>query len=320
MDAYRRGQAQRRELSAALRQRQPHAIGTWLLLAVNTVIYTAMAIDAGRIAPFSSRLLIAWGALFAPEVAHGEWWRLFTATFLHVNAVHLAVNMVALAMVGPVVERLVGIRAFLAFYLASGLVGAAASLWVHPLTTSAGASGSIIGLYGVLLVMMFERRRTPPLTLDEQAPFVSRPLLHGHLQSAVSLIAPTLLFGWFDPRADNAAHIGGFVAGCLFGWAGGRRIEWRVPTVRVAAAAAAIAIGCCAVALATQREVTDVRPALLEAFTVDSRATAQIFAARQIARRQRHHHAGDSGRDPARLLTRAREARRARPGPCRTES
>ena len=45
--------------------------------------------------------------------------------------------------------------------------------------------------------------------------------------------------------------------------------------MRVSAAAAAIAIGCCAVALATQREVTDVRPALLEAFTVDSRATAQ---------------------------------------------
>ena len=76
---------ERRELNAALRQRQPHAIGTWLLLAVNTAIYTAMAIDAGRIAPFPSRLLIAWGALFAPEVANGEWWRLFTATFLHVH-------------------------------------------------------------------------------------------------------------------------------------------------------------------------------------------------------------------------------------------
>ena len=275
LDAYRRGQAQRRELSAALRQRQPRAIGSWLLLAVNVAIYTAMAIDAGRIATFSSRLLIAWGALFAPEVANGEWWRLFTATFLHVNALHLAFNMLALALVGPVVERLVGTRAFLTFYLAAGLVGAATSLWVHPFTTSVGASGSIIGLYGVLLAMTFERRGATPVTLDEQAPFVSRLLLHGHLQSAVSLIASTLLFGWFDPRADNAAHVGGFLAGCLFGWAGGRRIEWRLPTMRVAAAAAAFAIGCCAVALATQRELTDVRPVLIEVFTVDSRATAQ---------------------------------------------
>jgi membrane associated rhomboid family serine protease len=275
LDAYRRAQAQRRELGAALRQRQLHAPGTWMLLAVNLALYIAMAIDASRIGTFSSRLLIAWGALFAPEVARGEWWRLFTATFLHINALHLALNMLALTLVGPVVERLVGTRAFLVFYLASGLVGAAASLSVHPLTTAAGASGSIIGLYGVLLAMTFERRQASPLTLDEQAPLVPRVLLHGHLQSAVSLIASTLILGWFDPRADNAAHTGGFVAGCLFGWAGGRRIEWRLPAMRVTAAAAAIAIGCCAIALATQREVTDVRPALIDAFTVDSQATAQ---------------------------------------------
>jgi membrane associated rhomboid family serine protease len=271
----RRDQARRRELNAALRQRQPHAIGTWLLVAANVAIYIAMVIEAGRIATFSTRLLIAWGALFAPRVADGEWWRLFTATFLHVHVLHIAFNMIALCMVGPVVERLVGIRTFLIFYVASGLAGAALSLWFHPLTTAAGASGSIIGLYGVLLAMTFERHPTTPLTLDEQAPFVSRLLLHGHLQDAVGIIASTLIFGWFDPRADNAAHIGGFVAGFLFGWAGGRRIEWRLPTMRVSAAAAAIAVGCCAVALATQREITDVRPALLAAFRVDSQALSR---------------------------------------------
>ena len=275
LKTFRRDQARRRELNAALRQRQPHATGTWLLVAVNVAIYIAMVIDAGRIATFPTRLLIAWGALFAPRVADGEWWRLFTATFLHVHVLHIACNMIALCMVGPVVERLVGIRTFLIFYVASGLAGAALSLWFHPLTTAAGASGSIIGLYGVLLAMTFERQPTTPLTLDEQAPFVSRLLLHGHLQDAVSLIASTLIFGWFDPRADNAAHTGGFVAGFLFGWAGGRRIEWRLPTMRVSTAAAAIAVGCCAVALATQRELTDVRPALLAAFSVDSQALSR---------------------------------------------
>ena len=68
-------------------------------------------------------------------------------------------------MVGPVVERLVGTRTFLAFYLASGLVGSAVSLSVHPLTTAVGASGAIIGLYSVLLAMTFERHPTTPLTL-----------------------------------------------------------------------------------------------------------------------------------------------------------
>ena len=156
-----------------------------------------------------------------------------------------------------------------------------------------GASGSIIGLYSVLLAMTFERRPTTPLTLDEQAPFVSRLLLHGHLQDAVSLIASTLIFGWFNPRADNAAHTGGFVAGFLFGWAGGRRIEWRLPTMRVSAAAAAIAVGCCAVALATQREITDVRPALLAAFSVDSQALSRILGARQVTHGSRDHQTND---------------------------
>ena len=138
LNTLRRDQARRRELTAALRQRQPHAIGTWLLVAVNVVIYLAMVIDAGRIATFPTRLLIAWGALFAPRVADGEWWRLFTATFLHVHVLHIAFNMIALCMVGPVVERLVGIRTFLVFYVASGLAGTALSLWFHPLTTAHG--------------------------------------------------------------------------------------------------------------------------------------------------------------------------------------
>jgi membrane associated rhomboid family serine protease len=271
----RRDRARRRELSAALRQRQRHATGTWLLVAVNVAIYIAMVIDAGRIATFPTRPLIAWGALFAPRVADGEWWRLFTATFLHVHVLHIAFNMIALCMVGPVVERLVGIRTFLIFYVASGLAGTALSLWFHPLTTAAGASGSIIGLYGVLLAMMFERHPATPLTLDEQAPFVSRLLLHGHLQDAVGIIASTLIFGWFDPHADNAGHIGGFLGGCLFGWIAGRDIEWRLPAPRASAAAVAAALGCCAVSLTVQRNFIDVRPALIEVFAVDSRATAQ---------------------------------------------
>jgi membrane associated rhomboid family serine protease len=269
---YRRAQAQRRELNAALRQRQPHAFGTWLLLAANVALYIPIAIAAGRTGRFPSKLLIDWGALFPPNVADGEWWRLFTAAFLHVHALHLAFNMVALALVGPVVERLLGTRAFLIFYVAAALVGNALSLWMHPITPSAGASGAIMGLYGLLLALMFERGPSTPLASAEQAAPVSRPLLHVHLQGAVSMIATTLLFGWFDRRADNAAHIGGFLAGCLFGWMAGGHIEWRRPAERVAGIAIAVALGCCAVSLAMHRPMTDVRPLLVEVLVVDSRA------------------------------------------------
>ena len=269
------GLAERRELNAALRQRQPHATATWVLLAVNIGIFIAMAIAAGHTGPFPSKLLIGWGALFAPHVADGGWWRLFTAAFLHGHALHLAFNMLALTLVGPVVERTLGTRTFLIFYVAAALAGSALSLWVHPITASVGASGAIMGLYGVLLALMLGREPSTPQTLEEPAPFVSRRLLYNHLPGAVPAVAATLLFGWFDRRADNAAHVGGFLAGCLFGWIAGRDIEWRRPSWQVAGFAVAVALGCCAVSLATQRDFADARPALMDIFIVDSQATAQ---------------------------------------------
>jgi membrane associated rhomboid family serine protease len=309
---HRRTQAQRRELNAALSARQARAAGTWSLLAINVIVFIAMMIESGRVGFFPARLLVAWGALFAPRVADGEWWRLFSAMFVHVGLIHLVFNMIALAMIGPPVERLVGTRAFLAFYLASGLVGSASSLQAHPLTTSAGASGAIIGVYGVLLAMMFDRAPGSPAGTDQgvwaaasncdepserllatralASPaepsadagtanrprhFVPRRDLHVHLQPVVWVCASTLLFGWIDPRADNAAHLGGFLAGCVFGWAGGRLIESSRPALRVSAAALAVAFGCAAVSLAVQRKITDVRPALMELFQMDSRALAQ---------------------------------------------
>ena len=272
LNAFQRERLQRRALTAVLRQRTPHAIATWVLLAVNVAIYVAMAIDGGRAASFPTRLLVAWGAL----VSNGEWWRLFTATFLHVNALHLAANMIALLMVGPVVERLVGRRSFVVFYVAAGLVGSAVGRWSHVLVVSAGASGSIIGLYGVLLALMFDRRESgPSLVVSDTTP-VSRPQLQVHLKLVVQVVSTTLLLGWFDPRADNAAHIGGFVAGVVFGWAGGRHIESRLPSPAVPAAAIVVALACCAVSLAAQPRVTDIRAAALAAFfgvfQADSRA------------------------------------------------
>jgi membrane associated rhomboid family serine protease len=269
LNAHQRARAQRKELTALLRQRTPHAIATWALAGVNVAIYVAMAIDGGRAASFPTRLLVAWGAL----VSNGEWWRLFTATFLHVNALHLASNMIALSIVGPVVERLVGTRAFVVFYVAAGLVGSAVGRWSHVLVVSAGASGSIIGLYGVLLAMMFDRRESTASLVTSDTPPVSRPHLQVHLPQVVSLVAATLLIGWFDPRADNAAHIGGFVAGFLFGWTGGRHIESRLPSPAVPAAAIVVALACCAVSLAAQPRVTDIRAAaFFGVFQADSRA------------------------------------------------
>ena len=257
-----------------LRRRTPHAVATAAIVAMNVLVFIAMAVDAGGIDAFSSTVLIRWGAMFGPRTAHGEWWRLLTATFVHTSAVHLVFNMLALLLIGPVTERLVGSRAFLAWYVGAGLAGAAASLMVHPVSAGAGASGSILGLYGVLLVMMFERSNsTSPA--GTRVPPVPRHQLLAHVQPVVYVVLSTLVYGAFDPRADNAAHVGGFVAGCLFAWAGGRDIESFLPARRVAAAALAVAVGFCAVSLAAHRDRGDVHSALLSVFVMDSRALVQ---------------------------------------------
>ena len=79
---------------------------------------------------------------------------------LHAHLPHLIFNMIALLMVGPIVERVVGCRAFVAFYVACGLAGSAASLWANPLSVAVGASGAILGIYGMLVGFSV---RTSPL-------------------------------------------------------------------------------------------------------------------------------------------------------------
>jgi membrane associated rhomboid family serine protease len=98
----------RAELKRVLRQRTASVPGTYVLLAANVAIFAAVAIAAESIRSFSPRDLIWWGANFGPRTTNGEWWRLLTATVLHAHLPHLIFNMIALLMVGPIVERLVG--------------------------------------------------------------------------------------------------------------------------------------------------------------------------------------------------------------------
>ena len=58
-------------------------------------------------------------------VAQGEYWRLFTALFLHGGFLHLAFNLFALYVLGPPLERSIGTIRFLACYLISGFASSA---------------------------------------------------------------------------------------------------------------------------------------------------------------------------------------------------
>ena len=266
----------RAELKRVLRQRTARVPATYGLLAANVAMFAAVAIAAESSRAFSPRDLIWWGANFGPRTTNGEWWRLLTATVLHIHVPHLVFNMLALLIVGPFVERLVGWRAFVAFYVACGLAGSAAGLWVHPHVVGVGASAGIWGLYGVLVGFMFEHRRSASRSGSGRgaAPHVPRAQLQVIRQEMIAVVVCGLVFSWWIPNIDHAAHLAGLAAGCAIGWMAGKDIEWTTPRPRQIAAAMVLGAICCGAALGATGRVQpapDLRAAMISVFETDSR-------------------------------------------------
>ncbi len=124
-----------------------------------------------------------------------EYYRLFTAMFLHASIIHIAGNMIALLIVGPAVEAMLGRSRFLALYLIAGLGGSVCSYLLGQATEfGVGASGAIFGVMGAYVVLA-RRRRVP-------------------MGPVVALIAINLAIG-FTGNIDYRAHIGGLAVGAL---------------------------------------------------------------------------------------------------------
>lgn len=126
--------------------------------------------------------------------------------FVHLEFLHLAFNMWCLLWFGPLVERLFGWAGFVALYLVSGLGGAIASLWYHPMVVSAGTSGAIFGIFGALIGYLVAHRDVSPSSVLQ----LFRPGV------IIYLVVDSLL-GLTVPGIDGAAHVGGFATGCVCG-------------------------------------------------------------------------------------------------------
>jgi rhomboid protease GluP len=177
------------------------AVIAYSLFALNIIIFILMEFAGGSMNESTMR---AFGVKSNFEINQGEIWRFITPIFLHIGLLHLAFNSYALWIVGPQVEKLYGASRFLLLYILTGIAGVLASYWYHPLIVSAGASGAIFGLFGVLLVFSFRYRKTIPA-------FFSKALGKGILLT----VGINLVIGFMIPQVDNSAHIGGLIAGCL---------------------------------------------------------------------------------------------------------
>lgn len=192
---------------------------TFVFLAINVFIFLLMSFAAPG-GSENNEVLRAYGAKYNSLINAGEWWRLITPVFLHIGWIHLLVNMYSLFILGPYVEKLYGSARFVFFWIITGVAGVAASylasgsgmrggmlgrfLFRGGDGPSAGASGALFGLIGVLFVFGIKFRHELP---------------EGFKRAFGTGMIPTILInlfiGYTIPYIDNAAHLGGFVAGAL---------------------------------------------------------------------------------------------------------
>lgn len=145
------------------------------------------------------------GAMYAPLIAEGhQYYRLFTAVFMHFGINHITNNMLVLFVLGENMERALGSVKYLIFYLLCGVGANAVSLWMElkqpVLSVGAGASGAIFGVIGGLLyAVMANRGRLENLSARQ----------------LVVMILFSLYYGFTSTGVDNTAHIAGIVIGFI---------------------------------------------------------------------------------------------------------
>lgn len=131
---------------------------------------------------------------WAPGVSDGALWELLTSTFLHVQPLHLGFNMLALWVLGPQLESILGRARYLALYLLSGLAGSVAVYWLSAeFGSTLGASGSVFGLMGALVVIGIK--------------------LGGNVQSLLMWIGINVAITFAVPNVSWQGHFGGLVGG-----------------------------------------------------------------------------------------------------------
>ncbi len=205
--AARAVQRRMRSFPELLKASTPRVLATPAIVTLCVLWFAMIQAHGVPSTSHDAQAMWVWGGNYGPSVLlDGEFWRLFSSMFVHLEFLHLAFNMWCLLWFGPLVERLFGRAGFVALYLISGLGGAIASLWYHPMVVSAGASGAIFGIFGALIGYLIARQDVSPSSVLQ----LFRPGV------IVYLVVDSLL-GLTVPSVDGAAHVGGFATGCVCG-------------------------------------------------------------------------------------------------------
>ena len=235
---------------------------TIVLLVANLFVFMLMWSSSGlsiraMVQFFSEDVLKVYGAQlnYLINAPNKQWWRLITSMFVHINLLHLVMNMFSLLILGPFVEKLYGSAKFVTFWVISGLAGSVATyLAVRPSLArgffgsfifraedvpAAGASGALFGLIGVLFVFGIKYRHELPEGFKRVFGTGLLPIIFINL--FIGFVGRSFI--------GNAAHLGGLFAGAALavfidyrrpGARAGINVAWRVVQ---ALALALIALG-----------------------------------------------------------------------------
>jgi rhomboid protease GluP len=199
---------------------------TIALLVANLFVFILMWESSGvsfRVLQqvFPDVVLVAYGAQlnYLIDAPNNQWWRFITPMFVHINFVHLLMNMFSLLMIGPFVEKLYGSAKFVVFWVLTGIAGSIGTYLAFrpalahgPLGTfifkaadvpSAGASGALFGLVGVLFVFGIKFRRELPEGFKRAFGTGLLPIIF--LNLFIGFIGRSFI--------GNAAHLSGLFAG-----------------------------------------------------------------------------------------------------------
>lgn len=203
------------ELDFILAHRAESARGlpvTYALIGIFIFIYALSLYLSSRFHELGFTPVLAalkiMGAMNSEDVGvNREWYRLLTATLLHGNILHLALNSYALYVVGRFLEPLLGKAWFIFLFALGGLAGSLLGWKINsPEIVSVGASGAIMGLFTILGIASFR---------------VPRGRLRSALQiDAVQVLIPSLIplgISIGGSKIDYAAHLGGALGGVVGG-------------------------------------------------------------------------------------------------------
>jgi len=185
----------------------PKAIAVPVIVGINIVVFIAMCLSGVGLFAIDGNAVLPWGSNYGPLTTSGQWWRLATNIFVHFGLLHVALNMFALYSSGRTVERLFGTTRFVVLYLFAGIAASMTSLLWNPAINSAGASGAIFGVFGGMLAFVMNKRNEVPQSVMVE-----------HRNSTVAFAAYSLFYGVAHTGIDNAAHVGGLLAGLAMGF------------------------------------------------------------------------------------------------------